>query len=160
MTAQFESRFDVAYDGELPDSVDEAALRRMEAVAAALDDSITIPGTDIGVGLDPILGVLPVAGDIVSAGISLYIVAESANLGVSYTTLLRMLGNITVDLGVGSIPVVGDIFDALWRANVRNVELALRDLSDPPATLADSTPVEDEGANETEGVEIPVGTEQ
>ena len=112
----------------LPDSVDEAAVQRMRFVARLLDDSIRLPGTKFKIGLDPIIGVLPVAGDAVAAALSGYIVLESARLGVSYLTLLRMLANVGVDFAVGSVPVVGDVFDAAWKANVRNLQLALADL--------------------------------
>jgi hypothetical protein len=112
----------------LPDSVDEAAVQRMQFVARLLDDSIRLPGTEFRIGLDPIVGVLPVAGDAVAAALSGYIILESARLGVSYLTLLRMLANVGVDFAVGSVPVVGDIFDVAWKANVRNLRLALADL--------------------------------
>ena len=112
----------------LPDSVDEAAVQRMQFVARLLDDSIRLPGTEFKIGLDPIVGVLPVAGDAVAAALSGYIILESARLGVSYLTLLRMLANVGVDFAVGSVPVVGDIFDVAWKANVRNLRLALADL--------------------------------
>jgi hypothetical protein len=127
---------------ELPDSVDRAAVRRMKIVAWALDDSIRVPGTNYKIGLDPIISVVPVGGDVVSGVISLYIVAESARLGVTYDTLLMMLTNVAVDTGVGAIPYVGDIADAGWKANKRNVELALEN-------LVESEPDE-------EPVEIPV----
>ena len=130
MTSRFESRF-VEYDGEIPSSVDAAALHRMEAVAHALDESIRIPGTNASVGIDPILGVVPVAGDLVSAGISIYIVAEAAYLGVSFTTLLRMIANISIDVVGGSVPLLGTLFDSFWKANVRNVEAAFADLAEP-----------------------------
>lgn len=154
MSQPFDSRFDVEYEGEIPDSVDEAALERMETVAYVFDESIRIPGIGVRVGVDPILGTLPIAGDVVSAFFSLYIVAESAYLGVSFTTLLRMLANITIDVAGGSVPYVGDVFDALWKANKRNVELALHDLAeavDPDATAGDDDP--------EEGVDIPVVAE-
>ena len=96
------------------------------------------------------LGVLPVAGDVVSAGFSLYIVAESAYLGVSFTTLVRMLANITADVASGSVPVVGTLFDAVWKANKRNVELAAQDLAEP---------VETDGGSGVDGIEIPVEDE-
>lgn len=131
MTAQFESRFDVAYDGELPDTVDTAALRRIDAVAYALDESVAIPGTSVTVGIDPILGILPVAGDVASAGLSLYIVAEAAALGVSSRTLLRMVGNIAIDVAGGLIPYVGTLFDSFWKANRRNMRCVLADLGEP-----------------------------
>jgi hypothetical protein len=92
-----------------------AALRRMETVA--LDESVRIPGTNASVGIDPILGVVPAAGDLVSAGISPYIIAEAANLGGSRTTLLRMIATIGIDVVGGSIPYVGTLFDAFWKAN-------------------------------------------
>lgn len=130
MATNFGSRFDVEYDGEIPPSVDDAALHRMEAVAYALDECIQIPGTNTSVGIDPILGTLPVAGDLVSAGFSLYIVAESANLGVSYTTLLRMIATISIDVVGGSVPYAGTLFDLFWKANKRNVEHVLGDLAE------------------------------
>jgi hypothetical protein len=131
MTFRFESRFGAEYDGEIPPGVDEAALHRMEAVAHALDESVRIPGTSARVGLDPILGAVPVAGDLVSGAVSLYIVAESARLGVSRATLLRMIANIAIDVVGGSVPYVGTLFDSFWKANVRNVERALADLAEP-----------------------------
>lgn len=116
-------------DRALVDRGDEAAVRRMRTVAYLLDDSVPIPGTRFSVGIDPLLGVLPVSGDVVGAGLSLYIVAESARLGVSTPTLLRMLANVSLDLAAGSVPVAGTLFDAAWKANKRNLELALDELS-------------------------------
>ncbi|WP_380674451.1 DUF4112 domain-containing protein [Salinigranum sp. GCM10025319] len=121
--------FDSSID--LPPTVDEAAVRRMRFVTRLLDESVRVPGTEFDVGLDPLLSALPGnVGDAVGAGLSLYIVLESARLGVSYTTLLRMLANITVDVAVGSVPIVGVLFDAVWKANVRNLELALEELAE------------------------------
>jgi len=114
---------------DLPEDVDQAAVRRMRVVAWALDDAIPVPGTNYTVGIDPILGVLPVGGDAASGAISLYLVAESARLGVSREKLAAMLVNVLLDTGIGSIPVVGDLFDAGWKANKRNLALALEDLS-------------------------------
>jgi hypothetical protein len=110
---------------ELPHSVDRAAVRRMRFVARTLDDSVRLPGTSVRIGLDPLLGILPVAGDLVSGALSLYIVVEAARLGVPAGTLLRMLANVAVDVAGGSVPLVGDVFDAVWKANTRNVDLAL-----------------------------------
>lgn len=107
---------------DLPDTADEAALRRVRTVAHLMDDAVSVPGTDIRLGLDPILGVLPGAGDLLSSAVSLYIVAEAAYMGVPLTTVVKMLGNVGVDAAVGSIPVVGDVFDVFWTANVWNVE--------------------------------------
>lgn len=108
--------------------IDEAAIRRMHAVAQLLDDGIRLPVVGVRIGLDPILGVLPVAGDTAMAVVGLYIVAESARQGVSYWTIARMLLNILVDAAIGSVPVVGDLFDVAFRAHRRNLNLALSDL--------------------------------
>lgn len=139
MSNDLASAFDERID-DLPPSVDRAAVGRMRFVARVLDDSVRIPGTGVRIGLDPLLGLLPVAGDAVSGVLSLYIVAESARLGVSYRALARMLAHIGIDVAGGSIPVVGDLFDAAWKANTRNVSLALADLA-----RGDSTPTRDAG---------------
>lgn len=125
-TGSLESRFDGLE--ELPDTVDEAAVRRMRFVARLLDDSVRVPGTRLRVGLDPILGVVPGAGDAIAAALSIYIVLESARLGVPFLTLLRMVANVSLDFAVGSVPLLGTLFDAVWKANRRNLRLALSHL--------------------------------
>jgi len=119
---------DEDFESEQYDAIDRAAIERMQTVATVLDESIPIPGTSFRIGIDPLIGLLPVGGDAVSTVASLYIVLESARLGVQSTTLVRMLANLGVDLAVGSIPLVGDAFDAAWKANKRNVALALSEL--------------------------------
>jgi hypothetical protein len=114
---------------ELPESVDRAAIERMRVVATILDSSIRVPGTDYRIGADPLLGILPGPGDVLSGGISLYIVLEAARLGASYTTLLKMIANVSLDVAGGSIPIVGTVFDAVWKANERNMKLVLEDLT-------------------------------
>jgi hypothetical protein len=106
----------------LTEPAPEAALERARYVAELMDSAFTIPGTDVDVGLDPILGILPAYGDVASGLVSLYIVAEAARAGVPKGKLARMLLNVGVDVTVGSIPVLGTVFDAFWKANVWNVE--------------------------------------
>ena len=101
----------------------EAAIKRMRAVSTILDDAIRVPGTDFRVGLDPIVGILPVAGDSVMSVISMYIVLEAANLGVPMPVVAKMVANVLVDALGGSVPVLGTLFDATWKANRRNVKL-------------------------------------
>ena len=103
-------------------------LERLRTLATALDESLRIPGTDFRVGIDPLLGVVPIAGDVAAGVLSLVIVAVAAWKGVSKLTLLRMLVNVAIDVVGGAVPVVGDLFDVYWKANVRNVELAAADL--------------------------------
>ena len=141
-----EEEFD--FEGELPATVDRAAIDRMRTIARVFDDFMRIPLTDMRVGLDPILGAIPVVGDVISAGLSLYIVLEAARLGVSFTTLLRMIANVSIDVVGGSVPVVGGIIDAVWKANKRNVKLVLEDLANDP--------LDEEFEDETEVVEIEI----
>jgi hypothetical protein len=101
----------------------EAAIRRMRAVSTLLDDAVRVPGTDFRVGLDPIVGILPVAGDSVMSVISMYIVLEAANLGIPMPVIAKMVVNVAVDAFGGSVPVLGTLFDAAWKANRRNVRL-------------------------------------
>jgi hypothetical protein len=107
---------------------ERAALRRTRLLADLLDDAVRVPGTSWRVGLDAVLGLVPVVGDGVAAALSLYVVAEAVRLGASKATIARMLVNVAVDALVGSIPVVGDLFDAAWRANSRNVDLLEREV--------------------------------
>jgi hypothetical protein len=98
-----------------------AGVDRARAVSRLLDEAIPIPGTNYRVGLDPILGVLPVAGDAVAALGVLYIVFEASRAGVPRSVLLKMLLLVAVDATVGSLPAVGVVFDAFWKANRWNV---------------------------------------
>lgn len=105
-----------------------AALERVHTVTRLLDEAIRVPGTDFRVGLDPILSLLPVAGDTAAAVISLYVVFEAYRLGVPRRTLVAMLALVAVDFVAGSVPVLGSVFDALWKANTWNYRLVKRHL--------------------------------
>ncbi|QZP38659.1 DUF4112 domain-containing protein [Halobaculum magnesiiphilum] len=134
---------------DLPESVDEPALRRVKTVARVMDEAVEIPGTGIRVGLDPVLGVVPGAGDAVAAGISLYIVAEAAYLGVPLSTIVRMLANVAADAVLGSIPVVGPVFDTFIRANKWNAsyieEFVADAAGDDEGEAVDAAADEDDG---------------
>ena len=99
------------------------ALPRLRTVSHLLDDVIRIPGTDIRFGLDPILGILPVAGDSVSTAISLYIIFEGYRADAPQDLLAKMVALTAIDFAVGSIPVVGPVFDAFWKNNKWNVNM-------------------------------------
>ncbi len=101
----------------------EAAYARIEALARAMDSIVVIPGTNVRIGFDALLGLVPVVGDIVSQAISSYIIWEARRLGVSRWTMARMIGNSLVDMTIGAVPVVGDAFDVAFRANMRNLAL-------------------------------------
>lgn len=110
------------------DAVDDATVRRTHRVARLLDDGVRLPVVGVRVGADPVMGVVPVVGDLLPALLGLYVVAEAWRLGVSRFTLARMLLNLGIDAGVGAVPVVGDLFDVGFRAHRRNLNLALADL--------------------------------
>ena len=106
-----------------------STLRRVRRVSYLLDNAIPIPGTGYRIGLDPIIGLLPGGGDVLGTIISSYIVVEAARLGVSRSTLVEMVLNILLETVSGSIPVLGDLVDAAWKANVKNVELLEKELN-------------------------------
>jgi len=110
-----------------------AGLRRARTLAHLLDTSLRIPGTRFRFGLDALLGLVPGLGDAVGTALAAYIVGVAIKLGAPGTTLLRMLWNIAVEAFGGSVPVVGDVFDAAWRSNVKNVRLLERHLNLPAA---------------------------
>lgn len=99
------------------------ALERVRTLSRILDSGVRLPGTRFTVGLDPILGILPVAGDAISAAVSLYIVAEAKRAGVPNGVIARMIGLVAIDFAVGSVPYVGVLFDAVLKANERNTRM-------------------------------------
>jgi hypothetical protein len=108
---------------------DPAAVRqRIEAMERLLERSLTIPGVNFPVGLDAVVGLIPVAGDVISAALGAYIVWEASNLGLPKWKLWRMAGNVLFDSAVGAIPIAGDAFDLLFRSNTRNLRIVKRHL--------------------------------
>ena len=98
-------------------------LKRLRQLSRLLDNVITIPGTKIGFGLDPIIGLIPIGGDFLGVMFSSYIILEAARLGVSRATLSKMVLNVIIDGLVGAVPVLGDLFDFAWTANSYNLKL-------------------------------------
>lgn len=114
---------------DLPLGRDPVSIRRrIEAMEQLLERSFVIPGINRPVGLDGIVGLVPVVGDIVAMGLGAYIVWEARNLGLPKWKLLRMAGNVAFDSAVGAVPVVGDLFDFLFRSNTRNLRIVKRHL--------------------------------
>jgi hypothetical protein len=98
-------------------------LRHLDNLSEILDSAFAIPGTRFRIGLDGILGLIPGIGDATGAALSLYLIFEAVRLGLPLSTLLRMVGNVAIETAVGAIPIVGDIFDIAWKANMRNMAL-------------------------------------
>lgn len=120
------SQFDIAAErlrlGRDPLSV----RRRIEAMELLLERAFTIPGTSRRVGLDALIGLVPVVGDLVAAAMGAWIIWEGRNLGMSKFHLARMVVNVGVDTAIGAIPLVGDAFDLLFQSNTRNLKIVHR----------------------------------
>ncbi len=112
---------------DLPIGSDPAsARRRIEAMEQLLERSFSIGGYKVG--LDSIAGLVPVFGDIVTAGMGMWLVWEAKNLGMPKRKLIRMTGNVALDTAIGAIPVVGDAVDFFFRSNTRNLKIVKRHL--------------------------------
>jgi hypothetical protein len=109
-------------------------VQRLRQLARLLDEAITIPGTSKKIGLDPIIGMIPGGGDTVGMILSAYIVVEAALLGLPKATLLKMVSNILIDATVGTVPLVGDLFDVVSKANTRNIKLLDAHVENPDFT--------------------------
>jgi hypothetical protein len=92
-------------------------------VALFLDAAVTVPGTSYRVGLDPVLGLVPGLGDLISPLFGLGILWQAYDLGVPKIVQVRMLFNIAIDAIVGAVPLFGDLFDFVWKANLKNLAL-------------------------------------
>lgn len=111
----------------LPIGRDPASVRRrLEAMEALLERAFTVPGTGYRVGLDAVIGLVPVLGDLVTTAMGAWIVWEGRNLGMSKFQLTRMAANVGVDTLIGAIPLVGDLFDLVFRSNTRNLRILRR----------------------------------
>ena len=103
----------------------EAARR----LAKILDSSLPVPGTKHTFGIDALLGLIPGLGDTLGTVLSTYILYTAAKAGVPVTGLVRMVGNITLDQIIGTVPILGDIFDFAFKSNVRNIAVIERALT-------------------------------
>ncbi len=121
-------RFDFSHSSANPfgDLTREQRLARFEALAKLLDIAFILPGTKIRYGIDGIIRLIPVIGDLFATAFSLWLVREARALGAPWHVTARMLGNVAVDGVVGMVPFAGDAFDVLFRANMRNVRLLRR----------------------------------
>ena len=110
-------------------SSDPAKIRqRVEAMEMLLERSFVIPGINRAVGLDSIVGLVPVVGDIITAVMGAYIVWEARNLGMSKFQITRMAANVGIDTLLGAVPFAGDIFDFFWRSNSKNLRIIKKHL--------------------------------
>jgi len=101
----------------------EEKLLRLKLLSERLDELTKIPGTNQKIGIDAIIGVIPILGDFIGVVFSTYIMYSGIKMGVSSKVLTKMAANIAIEFIIGWIPIIGDVFDILWKANKRNVEL-------------------------------------
>ena len=127
------NRGDLTYRAEVGTRSSEH-LRPLRAMTRLLDNAIAVPGTRFRFGLDAVIGLVPGIGDAIGAVFSSFIVYQAARLGASGATLARMVGNVALDTIVGQVPLLGDLFDAGWKANSRNLALLESHLERPAAT--------------------------
>ncbi len=113
----------------LPTGSDPASIRaRVEAMELLLERSFRLPGVNVPIGLDAIIGLVPVLGDLITTALGAYIVWEARNLGLSKWHLTRMGANVAFDTLIGLIPVVGDAADFMFRSNTRNLRIIKKHL--------------------------------
>jgi hypothetical protein len=103
-------------------------LADLDLLANLLDARWKVPGTSIRFGLDALFGLVPVLGDVATAIASIYIVMRARELGAANGLVARMVGNVALDTVVGSIPILGSIFDVYFKANQRNLRLLRRNI--------------------------------
>lgn len=105
-----------------------ATLKRIRRIARLLDTAIGIPGTKFRIGLDPILGLIPGGGDLITAGMSMYMIYLATRFGLAKEEIGKMILNVGIETVAGSVPLIGDLFDAYFKANIRNLEILERHL--------------------------------
>lgn len=113
----------------------EEVRRRVQRLAWLLDNSVPLPGTKFRIGIEALIGLIPGFGDAAGVVLSSYIVHQAWKLGVPRSVLVRMWINIVLEGVVGAVPVVGDLFDAAWKANARNAALLEAHLQQPRRTV-------------------------
>ena len=113
----------------------DQAVARLRRLAKLLDSAFRVPGVGIRIGIDAVLGLIPVVGDAASALIGAYLIVEAYRLGVPRWALLRMVANLAVDTAIGAIPFAGDLWDFVFRANDRNMQILARHVGGLPVDV-------------------------
>ncbi len=122
MPASFYAQPQTTAYGATPHDV-AARLARIRRIAWLVDAAFHVPGTRIRFGLNSVIGLVPGAGDALLGLVSLYIVQQAHAMGLPPAKLARMIGNIVIEVGAGSVPVLGDLFDVALKANLRNIRI-------------------------------------
>jgi hypothetical protein len=106
-----------------------ATLNRIRQLSRLMDTSLRVPGTGFRIGLDPIIGLIPGAGDLISTAFSAYIIFLATRFGIPRQDLTEMIFNVALESVVGTVPLVGDLFDAYYKSNIRNLAILEKHLT-------------------------------
>lgn len=106
-------------------------VKSLRQISNLLDNAFKIPGTSFGIGLDPLIGLVPGGGDLLTGIFSAYLVFKAAEFGLPKATLIKMTTHILIDIFAGTIPLIGDFFDLTWKANTKNMDLLESHLESP-----------------------------
>ncbi|WP_010586601.1 DUF4112 domain-containing protein [Schlesneria paludicola] len=116
-----------------------ARIEQLGKFAELMDGQFRIPGTNIEFGLDAIIGLVPGIGDLVCGAMSMWLIGEARRLGAPQWLIARMIWNVAVEVGVGAVPLVGDLFDVAWKANRKNIQLLRRHFESESHRAANSS---------------------
>jgi uncharacterized protein DUF4112 len=111
---------------EMPIDAELAALNRLKALERLLDRQFSVGGVQFGI--DSIIGLVPLVGDLVTGALGLFVIAEARRIGVSRWTMTRMYTNWGLDVTFGAVPIVGDLFDLAFKSNTKNVRLLIDEI--------------------------------
>ena len=106
----------------------EEKLTRLRQLSENLDESFTIPGTNIKFGIDALIGLVPGGGDLIGSLFSLYLLRTAMRMKLPKSAILSIMFNIIIDTTIGIIPIAGDIFDVFWKSNKRNMRIIEKNL--------------------------------
>ena len=114
--------------GDEENEILEEKLMRLRQLSENLDESFTIPGTNIKFGIDALIGLVPGGGDLIGGLFSLYILRTAIKMKLPKSAILSIMFNIIIDTTIGIIPIAGDIFDVFWKSNKRNMRIIEKNL--------------------------------
>ena len=106
-------------------------IEQLRKIAEFMDGQFRIPGTNVEFGADAIIGLIPGVGDVICGVMSLWLIQEAKRLGTPRWLLARMFWNVAIEVGIGAVPIAGDLFDVAWKANRKNINLLRRHFAEP-----------------------------
>jgi hypothetical protein len=114
-------------------------LQNLRRISWIFDELVSVPGTNMKVGLDALMGLIPGGGDLVGGAVSAYAILIARKVGAPAAVIIRMAINVIIDAVFGAVPLLGDVFDATWKANRKNLDLLERYVQQPQEVKRGST---------------------